>query len=181
LVPALALVAAAVVFRGAKPPAEALAQAPVKNTSKGAASGSSRTGAAPGTPARPVAGPAAPQRSSLGSATIPASAEPRSSRVSFGGMATKQQQVVAELAEARRWRPKSWQHHKLRTPCRPGPITEKDVTGEIDRIAGKFGLRDRWLRYSAKSGIPGQYRREVVGRLALRKASALMCRCRRKK
>src|SRR5436190_16956426 len=59
--PVLALVAAAVVFRGANPPSEALAQAPiVKPSSKAPSTGSSRTAAGPvkgmsGTPARAVA------------------------------------------------------------------------------------------------------------------------------
>src|SRR5205814_1055466 len=43
--PALAVVAAAVVFRGANPPGEALAQAPITSTPKGAASGTPRTAA----------------------------------------------------------------------------------------------------------------------------------------
>ena len=63
-IPGLALVAAAVAFRGANPPAEALAQAPAKSTPKRAASGGpAGFMARPNTPARQVAGPAAPQRS----------------------------------------------------------------------------------------------------------------------
>ena len=66
--PALAVVAAAVVFRGASPPGEALAQAPIKSTAKGAAPATSRPAAGPaaGTPARPVAGPAAPPQVEAG-------------------------------------------------------------------------------------------------------------------
>ncbi|MBC7855621.1 MAG: hypothetical protein IAF94_19495, partial [Pirellulaceae bacterium] len=76
-IPGLALVAAAVVFRGANPPAEALAQAPVKSTPKGAASGGpAGSMARPSTPARPVAGPVAPPRSAPASSGSSSSGAP---------------------------------------------------------------------------------------------------------
>jgi len=56
-------------------------------------------------------------------------------------------------------------------------ITDKDITEEIDRIAGKFGLpSDRWLALlkEERNFTEAQYRREVVWpMLALRKASAV--------
>ncbi|WP_425614773.1 peptidylprolyl isomerase [Anatilimnocola sp. NA78] len=55
-------------------------------------------------------------------------------------------------------------------------ITNADIEGEIDRIAGKFGLpRDRWMQllHEERGYSEGQYKREIVWpMLALRKLSA---------
>ncbi|MFN0018172.1 MAG: peptidylprolyl isomerase [Pirellulaceae bacterium] len=196
--PALALVAAAVVFRGANPPREALAQAPVKSAPKGAAGpaapGPSRTG----TPARPAAGPAAPPRTapstgntSGGSNEAPvirgagAKAPPSVTALSVVAVVNSEQITKTDLGRecVRRYGPEVLDSllNKLlladALAAQGITITDKDITEEIDRIAGKFGLpRDRWLALlkEERNFTEAQYRREVVWpMLALRKASAV--------
>lgn len=196
-IPGLALVAAAVVFRGANPPAEALAQAPAKSTPKRAASGGPASSMArPSTPARPVAGPAAPQRSNASAGGAPsgtspvvrgtgAKTPPSVTTLSVVAVINGEQITKADLGREclRRYGPEVLDNllnkHLLADACaaRGITITEQDVTEEIDRIAGKFGLpRDRWMALlrEERNFTEAQYRREVVWpMLALRKASAL--------
>ncbi|MCE9527213.1 MAG: peptidylprolyl isomerase [Planctomycetales bacterium] len=196
--PALALVAAAVVFRGATPPREALAQAPVKSTPKGAAgpaaSGPSRTG----TPARQVAGPAAPSRTAPSTGNTSgdsdeapvvrgagAKAPPSVTALSVVAVVNSEQITKTDLGREclRRYGPEVLDTllNKLlladALAAKGITITDKDITEEIDRIAGKFGLpRDRWLALlkEERKFTEAQYRREVVWpMLALRKASAM--------
>ncbi len=173
--PALAVVAAAVVFRGASPPGEALAQAPITSTPKGAASGNPRPAAGPaapakgmtGTPARPVAGPAALPRSTSGAGSAKgagseapvvrgagAKAPPNVTQLSVVAVVNGEQITKTDLGREclRRYGGEVLDtllnKHLLADACAAKgiTITEKDVSDEIERIASKFGLPpDRWL------------------------------------
>ncbi len=201
LFPGVALVAAAVVFRGASPPAEAMAQAPIKSTAKGTATGNPRPAApAKGTPARPVAGPAVLPRSTAAGGTAAggsaisgapvirgtgAKAPPNVTTLSVVAVVNSDQITKNDLGRecVRRYGAEVLDtllnKQLLAEACAAQgiTITEQDVTEEIDRIAGKFGLpRDRWLALlrEERNFTEAQYRREVVWpMLALRKASAL--------
>lgn len=198
LCPALALAAVAVVFRGASPPAEAQAQAPIRSaprTTGPAAPSAPRVG----TPTRPVAGPTTPPRSaaSTGGASggtnseapvvrgAGAKAPPSVKDLSVVAVVNGEQITKSDLGREciRRYGPEVLDtllnKQLLAEACasRGITITEKDVTEEIDRIAGKFGLpRDRWLALlrEERNFTEAQYRREVVWpMLALRRASAI--------
>jgi len=180
--PALALAAAAVVFRGASPPAEAMAQAPVKSATRPAA-GTAAKGVT-GTPARTVAGPA-PVKSTSGGTSAGSSKAPSSATSSVVAVVNGEQITRNDLGKEclKRYAPEVLDNllnkQLLADACAAKgiTITEKDVTDEIDRIAGKFGLpRDRWMALlrEERNFTEAQYRREVVWpMLALRKASAL--------
>jgi parvulin-like peptidyl-prolyl isomerase len=202
LLPVFAIFAAAFVFREASPPAKALAQAPVVSTPRGAAPGPARK--APSTATRPVAGPVAPTRSTPtisataggkpaggSSGTSPvvrgagAKGPPSVTTLSVVAVINGEQITKSDLGREclRRYGSEVLDSllnkHLLADACAAKgiTITEKDVTDEIDRIAGKFGLpRDRWLALlrEEREFTEAQYRREVVWpMLALRQASAL--------
>lgn len=200
LCPAVALIAAALVFRSSNPPAEAQAQAPVKSTARGAAPAAPKT-------STPAAGPAtrfgARPAAATGTAarSVPANGSAGGTEPVIRGAGAKTPPSVKSLSVTAVVNGDQISKNDLGREClrRYGAevldnllnkvllseacaakgiqITEKDVGEEIDRIAAKFGLpRDRWLALlrEERGFTEEQYRREVVWpMLALRRASAL--------
>ena len=200
LCPAVALIAAALVFRSSNPPAVARAQAPVKSTPKGAASGAPRAAA-------PSVGPTSRFGARPAAATTPDNRSAPTGGVSSGnepvirGAGAKAPPSVKSLSVVAVVNAEQISKNDLGKEClrRYGGevldnllnkvllsdacaakginITEQDVGEEMDRIAAKFGLpRDRWLALlrEERGFTEEQYRREVVWpMLALRRASAL--------